>query len=54
MSQKKVCPIVMASTNNPNFRCIGQECAWWCNWENECAVFATAAILADSTINQRE
>jgi hypothetical protein len=47
MSQKKVCPIVMAAPNNPNFRCIGWECAWWCEKENECAVLVTAETLKD-------
>lgn len=48
---KNICPI--HSATSPDFvKCLGQACAWWCGYSEECAVVTAADILMDSTISR--
>lgn len=44
----KVCPMMIGKKANP--LCIGECCAWWCRFAEDCAVPLIAGILVDSSI----
>lgn len=46
----KVCPMLIGKKANP--LCIGEYCAWWCKFAEDCSVPLIAGILADSSICQ--
>lgn len=48
---KKICPIRIAGQGF-SYDCLGEDCAWWQDYANDCAVSVVAGILADSTICQ--
>lgn len=48
----KVCPIMCAGANQSVCYCIGRDCAWWCEFAEDCSVPLIAGILADSSICQ--
>lgn len=52
MKKFKVCPLRCADKTKPIAYCMGDACAWWCDWAKECAIPLTAGILADSSICQ--
>lgn len=46
----KVCPIMCAGANQAVCYCIGKDCAWWCDFANDCSVPLLAGMFADSEI----
>lgn len=46
---RKICPYRMDNMP-PADRCIGERCAFWCDFSTECAVPALAGMFADSDI----
>lgn len=38
MSQEKVCPILVAGANNFVLYCVGEQCAWFLDGYNACAI----------------
>ena len=50
MKERKVCPICVAGANNFVNYCIGEDCAWWVKWAEECSVPLIAGMFADSSI----
>lgn len=49
MKNPLFCPITYANNQVYN-RCLGEDCAWWCSYANDCAIQTIAVILADSSI----
>lgn len=47
MSNEKICPVYSASDNTAR-ECIKEECGWWCDQRNVCAVVSAS----DSDINE--
>lgn len=51
----KICPILSTSSkmsdlvgvNNGAVLCQSEECAWWCEWSNRCALAAIPAEISD-------
>ena len=41
MSNEKICPIYSASDNTAR-ECIKEECEWWCDQRNACAVVSAS------------
>lgn len=50
-SKEKNCPILSAPSSDWE-KCVGEKCAFWCSFAQDCAVPLVAGILADSSINQ--
>ena len=51
--QGKYCPMMVAGGNMQiSGSCIGPDCAWWCDFANDCSVSLLAGMFADSTICQ--
>lgn len=48
--RSKVCPIMCAGANQAVCYCIGEDCAWWCNFATDCSVPLLAGMFADSEI----
>lgn len=48
-SKEKFCPVI---STDGYYKCKGAECAWWCDFAQDCAIPLVAGILADSSINQ--
>ena len=45
VEDKKLCPLKFAM---PGYRyCEEQECAWWCQWADCCAMVAIPAEISD-------
>lgn len=47
---RKPCPMMIAHYGENAADCIGERCAWWCEFAGDCSVPLIAGILADSTI----
>lgn len=41
MSNEKICPVYSASDNTAH-ECIKEECGWWCDQRNVCAVVSAS------------
>lgn len=41
MSNEKICPVYSASDNTAR-ECIKEECGWWCDQRNVCAVVSAS------------
>lgn len=41
MSNEKICPVYSASDNTAR-ECIKEECGWWCDQRNACAVVSAS------------
>lgn len=50
MNELKPCPFMIINTNMGSSYCIGSDCAWWCNFAEDCSIPVIADILADSSI----
>lgn len=44
MNNEKICPVYSASDNTAR-KCIKEECGWWCDQRNACAVVSTQELL---------
>lgn len=58
---KKICPLMLGSSFPPtdptrrqkdvkffkHQRCLGDTCAWWCNWSKQCAIVEIASKMGD-------
>ena len=41
MNNEKICPVYSASDNTAR-KCIKEECGWWCDQRNACAVVSAS------------
>lgn len=48
-SDEKFCP-VMICAHEAGGRCIGLDCAWWCDFAKDCSIPLLAGMFADSEI----
>lgn len=52
MSNEKICPVYSASDNTAR-ECIKEECGWWCDQRNVCAVVsASDSDITDAALIQ--
>lgn len=49
--ETKICPLLTIANLIPGGQgtklCAGEECAWFCGWQNACSMVAIPAELAD-------
>lgn len=51
----KICPLKLIGGNNSYAQdafCEKERCAWWLNYEKDCAIPTLVGVMADSTISQ--
>lgn len=46
MNNEKICPVYSASDNTAR-KCIKEECGWWCDQCNACAVVSASGRGTD-------
>lgn len=51
MENKKLCPLMFQIYNGQgypqDYLCEEENCAWYCNWTESCAMVAIPAIIND-------
>lgn len=46
VNQKKLCPFLSMTPQHAS-DCVEEECAWWCEWTDCCALVAIPAEISD-------